>query len=120
MRRTIIPVLAALGALTPAVAVATAGTASADSGTLFDLRDASAVASALSGVDAVCHQAAMVGLGVDLDDLPGYTGSNDLGTAVLPEGGIPRRMRAAYLSDDEVRELAAVAARRRSTARDAA
>jgi dTDP-L-rhamnose 4-epimerase len=48
-----------------------------------DVRDASAVASALSGVDAVCHQAAMVGLGVDLDDLPEYTGSNDLGTAVL-------------------------------------
>jgi dTDP-L-rhamnose 4-epimerase len=48
-----------------------------------DVRDADAVDSALSGVDAVCHQAAMVGLGVDLDDLPDYTGSNDLGTAVL-------------------------------------
>jgi hypothetical protein len=35
VRRTIIPVLAALAALTPAVALATAGTASADSGTLF-------------------------------------------------------------------------------------
>jgi dTDP-L-rhamnose 4-epimerase len=41
------------------------------------------VAAALSGVDAVCHQAAMVGLGVDLDDLPAYAGANDLGTAVL-------------------------------------
>jgi dTDP-L-rhamnose 4-epimerase len=38
---------------------------------------------ALDGVDAVCHQAAMVGLGVDLQDLPGYVGANDLGTAVL-------------------------------------
>ena len=38
---------------------------------------------ALDGVDAVCHQAAMVGLGVDLQDLPAYTGHNDLGTAVL-------------------------------------
>ncbi len=38
---------------------------------------------ALDGIDAVCHQAAMVGLGVDLDDLPLYTGHNDLGTAVL-------------------------------------
>jgi dTDP-L-rhamnose 4-epimerase len=48
-----------------------------------DVRDAGAVAAALSGVDAVCHQAAMVGLGVDLDDLPAYAGANDLGTAVL-------------------------------------
>jgi dTDP-L-rhamnose 4-epimerase len=37
----------------------------------------------LAGVDAVCHQAAMVGLGVDLQDLPSYVGHNDLGTAVL-------------------------------------
>jgi dTDP-L-rhamnose 4-epimerase len=48
-----------------------------------DVRDAGAVAAALSGVDAVSHQAAMVGLGVDLDDLPAYAGANDLGTAVL-------------------------------------
>lgn len=38
---------------------------------------------ALDGVDVVCHQAAMVGLGVDLQDLPAYAGHNDLGTAVL-------------------------------------
>ena len=37
----------------------------------------------LDGVDAVCHQAAMVGLGVDLQDLPLYVGHNDLGTAAL-------------------------------------
>ncbi|MFP5220207.1 MAG: NAD-dependent epimerase/dehydratase family protein [Actinomycetes bacterium] len=37
----------------------------------------------LDGVDVVCHQAAMVGLGVDLQDLPLYVGHNDLGTAVL-------------------------------------
>jgi dTDP-L-rhamnose 4-epimerase len=37
----------------------------------------------LEGVDVVCHQAAMVGLGVDLQDLPMYVGHNDLGTAVL-------------------------------------
>ncbi|MCW2714269.1 MAG: NAD-dependent dehydratase, partial [Frankiales bacterium] len=37
----------------------------------------------LAGVDAVCHQAAMVGLGVDLQDLPSYVGHNDFGTAVL-------------------------------------
>jgi dTDP-L-rhamnose 4-epimerase len=48
-----------------------------------DLRDRAAVAGVLTGVDAVIHQAAMVGLGVDLDDLPEYVGCNDLGTAVL-------------------------------------
>jgi dTDP-L-rhamnose 4-epimerase len=48
-----------------------------------DLRDRAAVAAALSGVDAVVHHAAMVGMGVDLDDLPDYVGCNDLGTAVL-------------------------------------
>jgi dTDP-L-rhamnose 4-epimerase len=48
-----------------------------------DVRDRAAVAGALLGVDAVVHQAAMVGMGVDLDDLPEYAGCNDLGTAVL-------------------------------------
>ena len=47
------------------------------------MRDRAAVAAALRGVDAVVHQAAMVGMGVDLDDLPEYVGCNDLGTAVL-------------------------------------
>jgi dTDP-L-rhamnose 4-epimerase len=51
-----------------------------------DVRDAAAVADALRGVDAVVHQAAMVGMGVDLDDLPDYVGCNDLGTAVLLAG----------------------------------
>jgi dTDP-L-rhamnose 4-epimerase len=48
-----------------------------------DIRDAAAVRAALHGVDAVVHQAAMVGMGVDLADLPDYVGCNDLGTAVL-------------------------------------
>ncbi|MFJ8438803.1 NAD-dependent epimerase/dehydratase family protein [Kitasatospora griseola] len=48
-----------------------------------DVRDAAEVERALAGVDAVCHQAAMVGLGLDLDDAPAYAGCNDLGTAVL-------------------------------------
>ena len=48
-----------------------------------DVRDPEPLAGALRGVDAVCHQAAMVGLGLNLDDAPDYAGSNDLGTAVL-------------------------------------
>jgi dTDP-L-rhamnose 4-epimerase len=50
---------------------------------LGDVTDRATVEGALDGVDAVCHQAAMVGLGVDLDDLPSYAANNDLGTAVL-------------------------------------
>jgi dTDP-L-rhamnose 4-epimerase len=51
-----------------------------------DVRQAQDVEPALDGVDAVVHQAAMVGLGVDLQDLPDYVGHNDLGTAVLLAG----------------------------------
>jgi dTDP-L-rhamnose 4-epimerase len=49
----------------------------------IDVRDRGALSRLLNGVDVVVHQAAMVGLGVDLDDLPEYVGCNDLGTAVL-------------------------------------
>jgi dTDP-L-rhamnose 4-epimerase len=48
-----------------------------------DVRDVAAVRQALRGVDVVIHHAAMVGMGVDLADLPEYVGCNDLGTAVL-------------------------------------
>ncbi|MFI7337737.1 NAD-dependent epimerase/dehydratase family protein [Streptomyces sp. NPDC050085] len=48
-----------------------------------DVRDPEAVRRVLRGVDAVCHQAAMVGLGKDFADAPGYVSINDLGTAVL-------------------------------------
>jgi dTDP-L-rhamnose 4-epimerase len=48
-----------------------------------DVRDADVVGRALEGIDHVCHQAAMVGLGVDLGDMPDYVAHNDLGTAVL-------------------------------------
>lgn len=48
-----------------------------------DVTDPEAVAAALAGVDAVCHQAAKVGLGVDFADAPDYVRTNDLGTAVL-------------------------------------
>ncbi|GGN65437.1 NAD-dependent dehydratase [Streptomyces albiflavescens] len=49
----------------------------------LDVRDAGAVAAALPGVDAVCHQAAMVGLGTGFGDAVEYVSRNDLGTAVL-------------------------------------
>ncbi|MGW2228871.1 NAD-dependent epimerase/dehydratase family protein [Streptomyces formicae] len=48
-----------------------------------DVRDRDAVSRALSGVDAVCHQAAMVGLGNGFADAAEYVSRNDLGTAVL-------------------------------------
>ncbi|OQR61448.1 NAD-dependent dehydratase [Streptomyces maremycinicus] len=48
-----------------------------------DVRDPVAVARALAGVDAVCHQAAMVGLGDGVADAAEYVSRNDLGTAVL-------------------------------------
>jgi dTDP-L-rhamnose 4-epimerase len=48
-----------------------------------DLADEAALASCLRGVDAVSHQAAMVGLGLDLGDVPDYVRHNDLATAVL-------------------------------------
>ncbi|HVX46961.1 MAG TPA: NAD-dependent epimerase/dehydratase family protein, partial [Mycobacteriales bacterium] len=51
-----------------------------------DVRDRATVDAALDGIDVVCHQAAMVGLGVDAQDLPDYAGHNDLGTAVLLAG----------------------------------
>jgi dTDP-L-rhamnose 4-epimerase len=48
-----------------------------------DVRDAGAVASLLDGVDVVCHQAAVVGAGVDAADAPSYGSHNDYATSVL-------------------------------------
>ena len=48
-----------------------------------DVRDGVTVAAALAGIDDVCHQAAMVGLGTDIGDIADYVAHNDLGTAVL-------------------------------------
>ena len=48
-----------------------------------DVRDADALAPLLHGVDLVCHQAAMVGAGVDAADAPAYGGHNDFATTVL-------------------------------------
>ncbi len=48
-----------------------------------DVRDPDVARAAVDGADAICHQAAMVGLGTDIGDIADYVGHNDLGTAVL-------------------------------------
>lgn len=48
-----------------------------------DLVDEDAVRAAVRSVDAVCHQASRVGLGVDFSDVTAYVADNDAGTAVL-------------------------------------
>jgi len=48
-----------------------------------DVRDAATLAPLLEGVDVVCHQAAVVGAGVDAADAPSYSSHNDFATAVL-------------------------------------
>lgn len=48
-----------------------------------DIRDAGALAPLLDGIDVVCHQAAVVGAGVDAGDAPSYGSHNDYGTSVL-------------------------------------
>jgi dTDP-L-rhamnose 4-epimerase len=49
----------------------------------LDVRDAAQWHDLLDGVDVVCHQAAMVGAGTAVADLPLYAAHNDLGTAAL-------------------------------------
>jgi dTDP-L-rhamnose 4-epimerase len=49
----------------------------------IDIRDADALGPLLDGVDVVCHQAAVVGAGVDAADAPSYGSHNDYATSVL-------------------------------------
>ncbi|MFE0520704.1 NAD-dependent epimerase/dehydratase family protein [Streptomyces sp. NPDC058954] len=66
-----------------------------------DVRDPYALRRALAGVDAVCHQAAMVGLGAGFSDAAEYVSRNDLGTAVLltamAEAGVRRLVLAGSM-----------------------
>jgi dTDP-L-rhamnose 4-epimerase len=48
-----------------------------------DVRDPETWTGTLDGVDAICHQASKVGLGVDFADVGEYVSRNDVGTAVL-------------------------------------
>jgi dTDP-L-rhamnose 4-epimerase len=50
-----------------------------------DVRDAEAVRTALDGIDAVFHFAALVGVGQSMYDIARYTAVNNLGTATLLE-----------------------------------
>jgi len=48
-----------------------------------DLADPDVARDAVRGIDAVCHQASMVGLGTDFADVSAYVHHNDVATAVL-------------------------------------
>ncbi|TLH67857.1 NAD-dependent epimerase/dehydratase family protein [Mycolicibacterium aubagnense] len=50
---------------------------------VHDVRDAEALAVQLKGIDVVCHQAAVVGAGVNAADAPSYGSHNDYATTVL-------------------------------------
>ena len=58
-----------------------------------DLRDPDVARDAVAGIDAVCHQASMVGLGADVGDIVDYVAHNDLATAVLLKALADRRYR---------------------------
>ncbi|HEY8214132.1 MAG TPA: NAD-dependent epimerase/dehydratase family protein [Methylocystis sp.] len=63
-----------------------------------DIRDASRVAQALEGVDAVVHLAAEVGVGQSMYVIDRYVAVNDLGTAVLLQTLIERPVRRVVVA----------------------
>lgn len=69
---------------------------------LGDVRRPDTVRRALAGIDVVSHQAALVGLGIDLQDLPAYTSHNVQGTAVLLAGMAAAGVRALVLASSMV------------------
>ena len=78
------------------------GTAEPPPGThRLDVRDASSWGGLFAGVDAVCHQAALVGLGVRVGDLPSFASHNDLGTtallAAMHDAGVNRLVLASSM-----------------------
>jgi dTDP-L-rhamnose 4-epimerase len=62
-----------------------------------DIRESAVVQRAVAGVDAVCHQAAKVGLGVDFGDAGDYVSTNDAGTATLLDALWRRRFRGRFV-----------------------
>jgi len=78
------------------------GTTEPPAGThALDVRNAGHWPDLLRGCDAVCHQAAVVGAGVTVSDLPVYAAHNDLGTAALlaamHEAGVARLVLASSM-----------------------
>ena len=69
---------------------------------VLDVRDAADWAHLLDGVDVVCHQAALVGAGVTVADLPEYAAHNDLGTAALLAAMSARGVRRLVLASSMV------------------
>ncbi len=67
-----------------------------------DVTDTEIVAELLDGVDAVCHQAAVVGHGVDPSDAPSYALNNDYGTAVLLAAMYAAKVRKLVLASSMV------------------
>lgn len=67
-----------------------------------DVRDADRVRRALRGVDAVCHQAAKVGLDRTVGDAPDYVSHNDFGTSVLLAGMAEAGVRALVFASSMV------------------
>ena len=69
---------------------------------VLDVRDAGEWADLLDGVDVVCHQAALVGAGTTVADLPAYAAHNDLGTAALLAAMAARDVRRLVLASSMV------------------
>jgi dTDP-L-rhamnose 4-epimerase len=68
----------------------------------LDVRDVDGWSELLVGVDVVCHQAALVGAGVTVADLPAYAAHNDLGTAALLAAMHDRGVRRLVLASSMV------------------
>ncbi len=68
----------------------------------LDVRDAADWSDLLDGIDVVCHQAALVGAGVTVADLPAYAAHNDLGTAALLAAMGDRGVRRMVLASSMV------------------
>lgn len=69
---------------------------------IADVRDGEGLDELLPGVDVVCHQAAMVGLGVHAGDAPAYASHNVSGTAELLAAMARRGTRSLVLASSMV------------------
>lgn len=67
-----------------------------------DIADEPALETALEGIDAISHQAAMVGHGHGVSDAPLYVRANDVGTAVLLRGAVRAGVRRFVLASSMV------------------